>query len=95
MWDFFDKRNDFKFENELRLIIEINNEIKNTDSGSIKIENIKGLPILCSFPIKELDMYKNMSTDEKDIIFHPYDKTLLYKDKKAMLSILEELKSKI
>ncbi|WP_239649082.1 hypothetical protein [Brachyspira hyodysenteriae] len=95
VWDFFDKRNDFKFENELRLIIEINNEIKNTDSGSIKIENIKGLPILCSFPIKELDMYKNMSTDEKDIIFHPYDKTLLYKDKKAMLSILEELKSKI
>lgn len=76
-------------------MIKINGEIQNTDSDSIKIKDIKGLPILCSFPIKELDMYKNMSTDEDDIIFHPYDKTLLYKDKKAMLSILEELKSKI
>ena len=71
-WDFFNKRDDFYFENELRLMIKINSEIQNTDSDSIKIENIKGLPILCSFPIKELDMYKNMSTDEKDIIFHPY-----------------------
>ena len=95
VWDFFDKRNDFKFEKELRLMIKINSEIKNTDSNPIKIYNINGLPVLGSFPIKELDMYKNMSIDKDNIIFNPYDKTLLDKDKEAMLNILKELKNKM
>lgn len=93
--DFFDKKNDFKFENELRLMVKINNEIKNTDYNPIKTYNIKGLPVLCSFPIKKLDIYKNMSTNKDDIIFHPYDKTLLDKDKEAMLNILNQLKNNI
>ncbi|MEI0611871.1 hypothetical protein [Brachyspira pilosicoli] len=78
-WDFFEKRNDFEFENELRVMIKI---ISNTNKS--KVDVVKGLPVLGRFKLDNFDIYKNMSTNMKDIIFHPYDKTLLKKDKIAM-----------
>lgn len=83
-WDFFDKREDFMFENELRLMVRIKNNFDNNNAI-----HINGLPVLCKFTLSNFDIYKNMSLKKKDIIFHPYDKTLLEKDKKAMLSILK------
>lgn len=78
-WDFFEKRNDFEFENELRVMIKI---ISNTKKS--KVDILKGLPVLGRFKLDNFDIYKNMSINMKDIIFHPYDKTLLKKDKIAM-----------
>lgn len=100
-WDFFKKRNDFEFENELRVMLKINSKIEDDDE-IIKISDVNGLPILCSIKLQDLSIYKNINTDEKNFknnednaIFHPYDKTLLDKDKKAMLSILNQLKNNI
>ncbi|ADK31470.1 hypothetical protein [Brachyspira pilosicoli] len=100
-WDFFKKRNDFEFENELRVMLKINSKIEDDDK-IIKISDVNGLPILCSIKLQDLSIYKNINTDEKscknnedNAIFHPYDKTLLDKDKKAMLSILNQLKNNI
>lgn len=100
-WDFFYKRKDFKFENELRIMLKINFIIEDNDE-IIKIINKNGLPILCTVKLQDLSIYKNINIDEKNYennkdnaIFHPYDKTLLDKDKKAMLNILKQLKNNI
>ena len=99
-WDFFNKRNDFKFENELRFMLKVNDNIGNDDEV-IKIINVNRLPVLCSVTLQDLSIYKNINTDifdednNNNVIFHPYDKTLLDKDKNAMISILNKLKKDI
>ena len=83
-WDFFDKRKDFNFETELRIMVKVN-----TPSDE-KIKYVNGLPVLYKLNIGNMSIYKNMSVNHNDIIFHPYDKTLLCKDKEAMLKIIKK-----
>ncbi|WP_157159627.1 hypothetical protein [Brachyspira pilosicoli] len=77
-WGFFNKRIDFQFENELRVMVKVNN----IDDNRIKLVN--GLPVLYKFTMKDTSIYKNMSLEYRSVIFHPYEKTLLDKDKEAM-----------
>ena len=86
--DFFNKREDFKFENELRIMMKIDKSGETDKENSVIYEN--HLPVRYSFPLTKIDMYRDIKLDEELLLFNPYDLTLLEKDKKAMIQILKK-----
>ena len=89
-WEYFEKKTDFKFESEFRIMIK--------PSNVTILDNTKILD-LHSYPVKvEKTFYKGLKLDYEDpkqVHFHPYESTLSKKDKKAMSEILANTIDKV